>query len=318
MVGRDYLKLFHAQQDLKIWCPSSTDECDFGGELVQDSSDTLTPETKSLASTGFPAVEPDSSPATSSNGFVTISGFDSRTAKRLELKFLDCKVSRSGSKPRKGASPLADEQAPLPRKATAAGSVTPPVQPSAPRKMTTLGKKVVKGGLSVFLSGALDDVAPKAELPLPPPVIPKTEGPAWGGAHLPKESASLRIIQSQQKTEPKLVFNKAVKIGSGSTTTVVDDKSAASSSKQIASIKHVTVAKTASKSHVAAVAEETETVHKRIPLSQFVRTSPIAVSHHRRASSANLENSPPPWAAASSSSAPLLLLLRDIQLEQVA
>lgn len=57
-------------------------------------------------------------------------------------------------------------------------------------------KKKKKGGLSMFLSGALDDV-PKDVAP--PIVVPKVEGPVWGGGlKLPKGSASLRDIQNEQ------------------------------------------------------------------------------------------------------------------------
>lgn len=58
-------------------------------------------------------------------------------------------------------------------------------------------KKNKKGGLSMFLSGALD-VSPKEVAP-PPPPTPKSEGPAWGGAKFSKGSASLREIQDEQK-----------------------------------------------------------------------------------------------------------------------
>ncbi|KAF3441247.1 hypothetical protein FNV43_RR15160 [Rhamnella rubrinervis] len=62
---------------------------------------------------------------------------------------------------------------------------------------TASKKKNRKGGLSMFLSGALDD-APK-EIAPPPPPTPKSEGPAWGGAKFSKGSASLREIQDEQK-----------------------------------------------------------------------------------------------------------------------
>ncbi|KZV36433.1 hypothetical protein F511_22188 [Dorcoceras hygrometricum] len=55
-------------------------------------------------------------------------------------------------------------------------------------------KKSRKGGLSMFLSGALDDI-PKST---PTPVIAKSEGPAWGGAKISKGLASLRQIQDEQ------------------------------------------------------------------------------------------------------------------------
>lgn len=57
-------------------------------------------------------------------------------------------------------------------------------------------KKIKKGGLSMFLSGALDD-APKP-VP-PPPPTPKNEGPAWGGVKIAKGPASLLDIQNEQK-----------------------------------------------------------------------------------------------------------------------
>ncbi|KAJ6434111.1 hypothetical protein OIU84_017757 [Salix udensis] len=61
-------------------------------------------------------------------------------------------------------------------------------------------KKNRKGGLSMFLSGALDE-APRDAAP-PPPPTPRSEGPAWGGAKVSKESASLRqILDEQSKTK---------------------------------------------------------------------------------------------------------------------
>ncbi|KAJ9179886.1 hypothetical protein P3X46_008200 [Hevea brasiliensis] len=56
-------------------------------------------------------------------------------------------------------------------------------------------KKNRKGGLSMFLSGALDDT-PKDVAP--PPQTPRSEGPAWGGAKVSKGFASLREIQDEQ------------------------------------------------------------------------------------------------------------------------
>lgn len=68
-------------------------------------------------------------------------------------------------------------------------------------------KKKKKGGLSMFLSGALDD-SPKAMVPSPP--TPKVEGPAWGGNKISKGRTSLRDIQDEQsKTkECKTTRNK--------------------------------------------------------------------------------------------------------------
>lgn len=56
-------------------------------------------------------------------------------------------------------------------------------------------KKSKKGGLSMFLSGALDDVPKEVA---PPPPTPKNEGPAWGGAKLLTGSTTLREIQDEQ------------------------------------------------------------------------------------------------------------------------
>ncbi|KAJ4721275.1 ankyrin repeat family protein / regulator of chromosome condensation (RCC1) family protein [Melia azedarach] len=55
--------------------------------------------------------------------------------------------------------------------------------------------KSKKGGLSMFLSGALDD-NPKDVAP--PPPTPRSEGPVWGGAKVSKGPASLREIQDEQ------------------------------------------------------------------------------------------------------------------------
>ncbi|KAH6802551.1 ankyrin repeat family protein / regulator of chromosome condensation family protein [Perilla frutescens var. frutescens] len=63
---------------------------------------------------------------------------------------------------------------------------------------TASKKKNRKGGLSVFLSGALDDIPKSAA---PPPVIAKSEGPAWGGAKVSQGSTSLRLILNEQKSK---------------------------------------------------------------------------------------------------------------------
>jgi hypothetical protein len=60
---------------------------------------------------------------------------------------------------------------------------------------TSSKKKNKKGGLSMFLSGALDDTHKDVA---PPPPTPKTEGPAWGGAIISKGRTSLREIQDEQ------------------------------------------------------------------------------------------------------------------------
>ncbi|XP_020677080.1 uncharacterized protein LOC110095763 isoform X1 [Dendrobium catenatum] len=70
---------------------------------------------------------------------------------------------------------------------------------------TLTKKKNKKGGLSMFLSGALDDSPKKA----PPPTPPKSEGPAWGGAKIAKGATSLRDIQNEQsKTKEECIKPK--------------------------------------------------------------------------------------------------------------
>ncbi|KAG7575934.1 Regulator of chromosome condensation 1/beta-lactamase-inhibitor protein II [Arabidopsis thaliana x Arabidopsis arenosa] len=61
-------------------------------------------------------------------------------------------------------------------------------------------KKNSKGGLSMFLTGALDDIPKPVVAPLPKP---KVEGPVWGGAKISKGLSSLQDIQDEQsKTRP--------------------------------------------------------------------------------------------------------------------
>lgn len=75
--------------------------------------------------------------------------------------------------------------------------------PDATASPTASKKKNRKGGLSMFLSGALDDI-PKVAAPPPPVVVAKSEGPAWGGAKVSFGPKSLRLIQDEQsKTEIK-------------------------------------------------------------------------------------------------------------------
>ncbi|MED6198198.1 hypothetical protein PIB30_063773 [Stylosanthes scabra] len=69
-------------------------------------------------------------------------------------------------------------------------------------------KKSKKGGLSMFLSGALDDV-PEEVVP-PPTPSPKNEGPAWGGAKFTKGSASLRDIQDEQSKIKGIQLSRSI------------------------------------------------------------------------------------------------------------
>jgi len=88
-------------------------------------------------------------------------------------------------------------------------SIASPLE-KKPSQSTSSKKKNRKGGLSLFLSGALDDT-PKLSLPTAVvPVTPKQEGPAWGGAKITKGPASLRDIQSEQRSKMnELITTKA-------------------------------------------------------------------------------------------------------------
>ncbi|KAL3696325.1 hypothetical protein R1sor_010401 [Riccia sorocarpa] len=260
-----------SNEDMRVKMPESGA---FQSDLERKES-TLT-STNVNSTSNFP---PSASPDVRMNNFKTISGFTSVKPEKQSVDAASTGSSTGSKQVRKvGVPKFVVEQA----------ERSPPI----PRKMATLGKKVVKGGLSVFLSGALE--APKV-LPPCPPVTPKVEGPAWGGVNIPKGSASLLTIQKQQRSEPKIDFGKALKVGSGKGSA---DRGS-SSSKPL--------------DPGPAVADEADTSTTRIPLSQFVRTSPIAVSS-RGSARGQPDNSPPPWAAATSGiTAPSL---RDIQMQQ--
>ncbi|KAJ3707271.1 hypothetical protein LUZ61_010976 [Rhynchospora tenuis] len=82
-------------------------------------------------------------------------------------------------------------------------SVTSKSDNKAIGSASSKNKKNRKGGLSLFLSGALDE-APK---PTPQVTTPKHEGPAWGGAKFAKGPASLRDIQNEQSKKKTIVTN---------------------------------------------------------------------------------------------------------------
>lgn len=67
-------------------------------------------------------------------------------------------------------------------------------------------KKNRKGGLSVFLSGGLDDVP---QINTAPPLVAKTEGPAWGGPKVSKSSTSLREIQDEESKKRGTMSTKS-------------------------------------------------------------------------------------------------------------
>lgn len=59
----------------------------------------------------------------------------------------------------------------------------------------------------MFLSGALDDT-PK--IVVPPPLTPKSEGPAWGGAKISKGPTGMTSLREIQDEQGKTVESKPV------------------------------------------------------------------------------------------------------------
>ncbi|CAI9760915.1 unnamed protein product [Fraxinus pennsylvanica] len=142
------------------------------------------------------------------------------------------------------------------------------VSPSASKK------KNKKGGLSMFLSGALDDV-PKSVAP--PPVIPKIEGPAWGGAKISKGSTSLRDIQDEQS-------------------------------------KTKAINPTPIKYQVEELADGCNV--GKLQLSSFLSSTPIPMVPGRTTPASEGERNTPPWAASGTPPSLSRPSLRDIQLQQ--
>ncbi|XP_043698410.1 uncharacterized protein LOC122649110 [Telopea speciosissima] len=140
-------------------------------------------------------------------------------------------------------------------------------------------KKKKKGGLSMFLSGGLDDDRKHAAAPSP---MPKNEGPVWGGAKIFKGSSSLREIQTEQS---KTKESQPSRAGKDMSEDLVDGRSGG----QI-----------------------------RLGLFMPVGTvsSPISVGSARASPMSDGEKSTPTWAAAGTSPIFSRLSLRDIQLQQ--
>ncbi|CAN6465033.1 unnamed protein product [Victoria cruziana] len=153
-------------------------------------------------------------------------------------------------------------------------------QPSPP-KASSARKTRKKGGLSMFLSGALDDRPQEVVAPQ----TPKTEGPAWGGIKFCKGLASLRDIQEEQKASPGPPGIKVRDVGDGSSAERGGGSGGGGS----------------------------------IKLSSFFpgsASSPIAVASARSPASLECDKSTPPWAAAGTSPVLCRPSLRDIQLQQ--
>lgn len=169
-------------------------------------------------------------------------------------------------------------------------------------------KKQKKGGLSMFLSGALDSV-PKVPVPIQAPAVPKVDGPAWGGFQRNRGLSSLREIQSQQTAE-------------ASNAPVEDSLHTQFSSKSVKAKQVAGDVIKGSRSHgdpPEMGLDNLDAGTSRLSLSQFIRTSaPIAVTPvkaTKAASSMNPDSSPTPWAGTS----PLTSAssFKDIQMEQV-
>ncbi|CAA7041057.1 unnamed protein product [Microthlaspi erraticum] len=153
----------------------------------------------------------------------------------------------------------------------------PPDSPRSKKLATTASKKKNrKGGLSMFLTGALDN-NPKPVVA--PPPKPKNEGPAWGGAKIPKGSSSLRDIQDEQsKTHPHEPIRT-------SKNQLIDDSCAKTEGK--------------------------------ILLSSFLTSKPIPVVSTRGLQQLDVERGTPPWVSSKTPPNSSRPSLRDIQMQQV-
>ncbi|XP_068635303.1 uncharacterized protein [Aristolochia californica] len=133
-----------------------------------------------------------------------------------------------------------------------------------------------KGGLSVFLTGALDD-SPKD---VAPPPTPRIDGPVWGGAKISKGPTSLRDIQNEQSktrdSKPNLTRDR------------VEELAESGSYSQIRLASFL-----------------------KGPVS-----SPIAVVKAKVAPVSEGEKSTPPWAASGTSPVLSRPSLRNIQMQQ--
>lgn len=142
---------------------------------------------------------------------------------------------------------------------------------------TASKKKSKKGGLSMFLSGALDNNF-KDITPPPPPPPPKIDGPAWGGAKIAKGPTSLREIQNEQR-------------------------------------KTDGTCSSLNKDHGEESFDGNRDGGK-ILLSSFLSSKPIPVAPARPSQVADGERSTPPWVASGTPPLQSRPSLRDIQMQQ--
>ncbi|CAN7107912.1 unnamed protein product [Brassica rapa subsp. narinosa] len=155
----------------------------------------------------------------------------------------------------------------------------PPDSPRSKKVATKANKKKNrKGGLSMFLTGALDD-NPKP-IVAPPPPKPKSEGPAWGGAAkvVSKGYSSLRDIQDEQSKTPQ------------------------PHEQPVRTTKHQLGDESCGK----------------ILLSSFLTSKPIPVESTRSLQQqCDVEKGTPPWASSATPPHVSRPSLRDIQMQQV-
>jgi len=128
----------------------------------------------------------------------------------------------------------------------------------------------------MFLSGALDDV-PKKDYAPPPSPMPKSEGPAWGGARVAKGSTSLREIQDEQNKTKEIQPTR-----SKDQVEVVSDRKSAG----------------------------------KIHLGSFLPSNPIPFVAAHVSQVSEGERSTPPWAASGTPPLVSRPSLRDIQMQQ--
>ncbi|EOA29778.1 hypothetical protein CARUB_v10012869mg [Capsella rubella] len=152
--------------------------------------------------------------------------------------------------------------------------------PNSPRskKLGTAAnkKKNRKGGLSMFLTGALDDQIPKPVVT--PPTKPKFEGPVWGGAKISKGLSTLRDIQDEQSKTRLQEPVRTTKNQSG------DDSSGKTEGK--------------------------------ILLSSFLTTKPIPVESAKSLQQSDMERGTPPWVSSETPRNLSRPSLRDIQMQE--
>uniref|UniRef100_A0A1D1XD86 Inhibitor of Bruton tyrosine kinase n=1 Tax=Anthurium amnicola TaxID=1678845 RepID=A0A1D1XD86_9ARAE len=138
-------------------------------------------------------------------------------------------------------------------------------------------RKNKKGGLSMFLSGALDDT----QREVPQPLTTKSEGPAWGGVKISKGATSFRDIQNEQSR----IKDTQVDIRSKNKSENTNESGSAGQ------------------------------IRLSSPMPSL-SSSPIAVASAHVVSAPEGEKNTPPWSSAGTSPVLSRPSLRDIQIQQ--